>query len=96
MNVIEKIKAMTTEELAEYLIAYRDAADEPAMVWWDRQYCSNCESIEKYSEHLNITFDCCWCELNGKCKYFTELEDMPASADIVKMWLESEGFVIYD
>lgn len=29
-------------------------------------------------------------EVNGKCKYFQELDDIPSIRQITKMWLEKE------
>ena len=32
----------------------------------------------------------CACELNGKCKYFSEVDGQPKTRDFVKMWLAAE------
>ena len=31
-----------------------------------------------------------WCELNGKCKFFKDMDDIPDVKQIIKMWLESD------
>ena len=35
-------------------------------------------------------FPCYWCELENKCKYFLDLDEVPDNKMIIKMWLKLE------
>ena len=35
-------------------------------------------------------FPCSYCELNGNCKFFPNLDETPDNKMVTKMWLESE------
>lgn len=35
-------------------------------------------------------FPCSYCELNGNCKFFPDLDEVPDNKKIIKMWLETE------
>jgi hypothetical protein len=58
--------------------------------WWDENYCNKCGWVSAYLEEFDKVCDCAWCEANGKCKYFQELDDIPDIKQIIKLWLESE------
>ena len=34
-------------------------------------------------------FPCSYCELNGNCKFFPDLDEAPDNKMIIKMWLET-------
>ena len=90
MNNYEKIRAMTIDNLAEYLNDKWLHDNDPSMEWWNDNYCSKCESVSIYAEYLGRNLDFAWCELNGKCKFCSELDRLPNSKEVMKMWLESE------
>jgi hypothetical protein len=65
------------------------------------KYCSKCESIKcKYAdaeEKLGFSpfsysgeIECAYCELENKCRFFSELEDAPSNVEMIKMWLIEE------
>ena len=91
MTQFENIKSKNIDEFAEWLDKYGAYDDSSWMKWWDDNYCDKCESETAYVQEFDKVCECAWCELNGKCKYFQELDDIPDSKQIIKMWLESEG-----
>ena len=51
---------------------------------------NNCADIMcKYED--GERFPCSYCELNGNCKFFPNLDETPDNKRITKMWLESEA-----
>lgn len=101
MTNLQKIANMSIDELAEWLDENGQYDNSPWNLWWDENYCSKCESIEctyaKAEEKLDSTpyyrhtIKCAYCELENKCKFFPELEDVPDSVNVIKMWLEVEA-----
>ena len=93
MTRFEKIKSMTIDEFAEWLDKYGAFDNEvPWMDWWDKTYCQNCESVMAHVLYFNDDkeYECSWCELNGYCKFFQDMDDIPDIKQIIKLWLESE------
>ena len=89
-NVFEKFKSMNIDELAEWLDKYGMFDNSPWMSWFDQKYCKNCEDIMCKYEDSEREFPCSYCELNGNCKFFSGLDEVPDNKKIIKMWLESE------
>lgn len=90
MTRFEQIKLMNIDELSKWLDAYGQFDGSPWMDWFDGLYCQNCPSIICHYENGYGEFPCCWCEINDKCKFFPEMDEMPNNKEIIKMWLESE------
>lgn len=44
-----------------------------------------------YKENPNREFPCSYCELEGHCKYFPNMDTVPDNEDIIKVWLMMEG-----
>lgn len=102
MNNFKYLQSMSIEKFTDWLDNYR-VDDSPWILWWDENYCKNCEAIKvEFTEaekklgikpFYNETFDCAYCELtdNGiyKCKYFPELDHVPTSKEMIKLWLEA-------
>jgi hypothetical protein len=84
------IKAMNMEELADWLDKNGQFDTAPWTLWFDRKYCSNCESIMCHYEDSTHEFPCAWCELNDNCKFLPNAKGMPNNKETIKMWLESE------
>lgn len=80
MKVFDDIKSKNIDELAEWLDKYGAFDNSPWIKWFDENYCSRCEPESEYG----------WCELNGKCKFFEDMDDIPCCEQMVKLWLESE------
>lgn len=91
MTVFESIKNKNIDELAEWLDKHCDFDNAPWWKWWDENYCSKCEPIETASANdFGYEVECAYCELNGNCKFFKEIKDVPDSTQTIKMWLEEE------
>ena len=100
MTRFEELKNMDIETLVEWLDENGQFDGSPWCEWFDENYCKKCEPIKcKYSDtkkHLGFEsfyeadISCAYCELEGRCKFFPELDETPSCKDIVKMWLESE------
>lgn len=89
-NVFDKFKSMNIDELAEWLDKYGMFDNSPWMSWFDQKYCKNCEDIMCKYEDSEREFPCSYCELNGNCKFFPDLDEVPDNKMSIKMWLESE------
>lgn len=90
MNNFERLKSMSMDELVEWLDKHLQFDASPWCRWFDTNYCKNCEPIMCNYPNSDFQFPCAWCELENKCKYFSELDGQPNTRDFVKMWLESE------
>ena len=88
MTVFEKIKSNNIDELAEWIDEHFYFDSAPYWAWWDEHYCKKCVA-EFHADDNDSKF--AWCELNGKCKFFKEMDSIPGNKDIIKMWLESES-----
>ena len=90
MTRFEQIKLMDIDELSEWLNRQESWDTSPWVDWWDSTYCQNCESVMAFVPYLNGEHECSYCELNGKCKFFPEMSEVPDNKEMIKMWLESE------
>lgn len=92
MKNFEKLKAMSIDELAEWLDANGMWDNSPWSKHFDSKYCQQCESIKATVEDDFGKRECefAYCELENKCRYFLDYEDVPDCKDIIKMWLETE------
>ncbi len=100
MNNFNFLQSLSLDELATWLDKYGQFDDSPWMSWFNENYCDKCESIEcsytEYGAHIEnpynrrITFECSYCELENKCKFFLEFDDILDNKDIIKLWLNSE------
>ena len=96
MTRFEELKNMDIEALAKWIDENGQFDGSPWITWWDENYCSKCPSEHGYlpddsGEHRwYICTEFSWCELNGKCKFFPEMDEEPELKDIIKMWLESD------
>lgn len=94
MNKYEKFKTLDIDTLAKWLDANMIFDTAPHNLWFDKKFCSNCESVKfRYSdgESTSRDIECTYCEINGHCRFFPELETTPDSLFILKMWLEQEA-----
>ena len=91
MKVFDNIKNKNIDELAEWLDKYCTFEDSPWNKWYDENYCSKCKPIKSsVANDFGYTSECCYCELNGNCKFFKDMKESPNSKQIIEMWLESE------
>ncbi len=101
MTNFEQLQSMTVEELATWLDKHGQFDSSPWMEWFSSVYCDRCESIKcRYAdaeEKLGISplsysgeVDCAYCELEHKCRFFPDLEDIPSNKETIEMWLKEE------
>ena len=90
MKVFNVIKNKNIDELSEWLDKYCLSDNAPWYLWFDKNYCSKCDTVTEYSNELNGKCEFSWCELYDKCKYFPNLNDIPCNKQLIKLWLESE------
>ena len=83
MTVYEYFQSKSIDELAEWLNKYTTDSS-PWVHWWDNNYCNKCDGVY-YEDNVYG-----WCELNGKCKFFQNMDKIPDNKQIIKMWLERE------
>ena len=90
MNNFEHLQTMPIDQLVEFL----DTNGHHDAIWWkwfDEKYCNNCADIMCKYEDGEREFPCSYCELNGNCKFFPNLDETPDNKRVTKMWLESEA-----
>lgn len=89
MNNFNNIKAMDIDGFAEWLdnLVYDDS---PWLNWFNEKYCHNCEPVIGEENWLGKPMEFSWCEINKRCKYFQDMDDIPSCVEMAKMWLESE------
>ena len=90
MTIFELIKSKDVDELVEWFDSYEVSDTTPWVLWWDENFCKKCDVEYSYVKELNNVCECAWCELNGKCKFFKEMNGIPDNKQVIKMWLESE------
>lgn len=90
MTQFEKFKSMCIDEMVDWLDEYGQFDISPWMSWWDRHYCNNCKPVTAFVPDYGREMKFAWCELNGKCKFFSDMNDVPSNQDIIRMWLESK------
>lgn len=91
MTNFEKLKSMNEEEISEFLDSIANIYDSPWIVWFNKKYCENCETIKRYTRYPDICCDCTYCEVNGNCRYFQDKDDIPDNKEMIELWLASEG-----
>lgn len=92
MKNFDIFKTKNLDELADWLDKYGMYDGSIWGDWFDKNYCSKCEPVIK-DEHERCSWfnEFSWCEINGKCRYFQELDMIPSNKQVVKMWLEAEA-----
>ena len=98
MTIYEQFTAMSVEELSRWLDKHGQFDGSPWMLWFEKNYCKKCESIKcsyiTAKEKLGIepfyerSVECTYCELEKKCKFFPDIDDVPDNRDIIEMWLK--------
>ncbi len=89
-TVFDKFKSMSIDELTDWLNQYSQLDSIPWIEWWNKNYCIKCDAVTAFVPDYGRELDFSWCELNDKCKFFQDLDDVPDDKMIIKMWLESE------
>ena len=97
MTRYEQLTSLPIEQLAQWIDSHGQFDGSPWMDWFDKNYCSKCESIyvtkadskEKLGFELlyNINTTCAYCEVNKECRFFPRREQ-PSLVEIIEMWLK--------
>lgn len=95
MTNFEWLNSRAISELVDWLDKYGQSDDAPWAIWFNKTYCSKCEPIECIVDEKDAFFpghtvDCAYCELEHKCKHFSELKDIPDNRTVIEMWLNEE------
>ena len=99
MTWFEKFKTQNIDELADWLDKYGQFDGAPWITWFNKKYCTNCEPISLAMKECGRIFgcigsgdtvDCSYCEVKGKCKFFSDFSESLNNKQIIKLWLESE------
>ena len=90
MNHFEQLKNMNIDELSKWLDKHGKFDDGPWTKWFDKEYCKNCEPIKCHYKDSEYEINCAYCELEHKCKFFPDFDDVPNNEDVIKIWLELE------
>lgn len=84
MTVFENLKSMNIDKFAEWYENNCLHNNDPCIKWWDKTYCKNCEAIVKDDKEY------AYCELNHKCRFFKDMDNVPDCRQMTKLWLESK------
>ena len=88
MNKYEQLISMSLDDFARWLDINGKFEGSPWMLWFTNKYCENCEPIKcRYPEGTH-EFNCSYCELENKCKFFPAMEETPDNRDMIEMWLK--------
>lgn len=90
MNKFEEIMSKSIDELVDWIDENFAFDSAPYMRWYDDNYCKKCEAIRVH-ESKGYFNEYAWCELNGKCKFFQDMDEIPSPKQTIKMWLETEA-----
>jgi hypothetical protein len=95
----ESLKSMSVDEFAEWLDKNGSFDDSPWLNSFNEKYCEKCESVtvkiteeEKLKNHISCLrdeFECTYCEVYNKCRYFENMDDVPDNREMIKLWLEA-------
>lgn len=84
MTVFENLSSMNIDEFAEWFEKNCIHDHDPCIKWWDRTYCQNCKTVTKGG------LEYAYCELNKKCRFFKDMDDVPNNRQTIGLWLNSE------
>ncbi len=91
MTVFENLKTKNIDELAEWIDKNCDSEFAPWLKHWDKKYCNKCEPIRTCIQEFDENkHDFAYCEVNGHCKFFKDMNEIPDNKQTIKLWLESE------
>lgn len=81
------------QSLINFLDKHCQIDGSPWSDWFDDNYCSLCEPIKTKCrvEKFYRPDECAYCEINGNCKFFKHLNEIPSNIEIIKMWLKQKA-----
>lgn len=81
---------MDIDEFAEWFDKYCSHDSDPCVDWWNNAYCSNCKPVIGRYPDSSIDMEFSWCELNNKCRFFQDVNEIPDALQMTKLWLKSK------
>lgn len=88
MTGYEKIKAMSINEIADFLAEIFKSGDENTITnWFEQNYCDKCPTVKiiKCVDYPSLGNEEWYeCYFEGKCPHYKTEKDM------IKLWLEGE------
>jgi len=90
VTVFEKIKSMNIDEFAEWFDEHCSHDTDPCITWWNNNYCKKCDGVIGHYEDSDRKIEFSYCELYDKCRFFQDLDEVPDTKQMTKLWLESE------
>ena len=102
MTKFASVNSKNIDEFAEWLDEHGIYDDSDWDKWFNKNYCQKCEAIimprEEYARIAGWSrsdyrgnIECAYCEVNGKCRYFQNMDKVPNNIEVIKMWLETEA-----
>lgn len=98
MSNYEDLTSKSIKQLSEWLDTHGKHDGSPWMNWFNKKYCSKCESIKIKKENSKAVLGfelmfvdeatCSYCEVYKKCKYFQGKDKTPTNVDIIETWLK--------
>lgn len=98
MNNFKNLQSMSIDQLVEWL----DVNGSHNSIWWtwfEENYCDKCETetveISDFEgeNEWKTKCECAYCETHDKCRFFSDMNDVPDAKETIKLWLEAE---VYD
>ena len=89
MTVLEKIKTKNINELVDWIDEYFAFDTAPYWRFFDENYCNKCDGVIA-NEGEDDEMELAYCEAHGNCRFFKDMDKIPDSKQIIKMWLLSE------
>lgn len=86
MIVFDMIKNKNIDELVDWIDEHFAFDSAPYWYWWDKNYCSKCETIASLDDEGEFAY----CEVHNNCRFFKDMDKIPDTKQIIKMWLLSE------
>lgn len=103
MTNYEWLTTLSIEQLAQWLDTNGHYEDSPWMIWFNKRYCSKCESefIKREDSMSKLGFEgfegfeflsdkeieCAYCEVHDECRFFPNRKN-PCTQEIIEMWLK--------
>lgn len=102
MNNFEKLQSMSMDEFAKWLHKHGIVDNGPWDNHFNKTYCDKCESVMCKAADVESVLgfklfpwedeaECGYCEVNHKCRFFPDMDDVPDSVEMIKLWLKAEA-----
>lgn len=91
MKKIDEIKCKNIDEFVDWIDENFAFDTAPYMYWFDNNYCKWCQEEKVYDVDCDREVEYAWCEVTGRCKFFQEMDEVPNTKQIIKMWLETKS-----